>query len=72
MILAKGTTGTDSKPDLARYQHARGETARVTRDVFAVTGHPPSSMIQFGYDYRRRFAEHNAVPTTERSELVPQ
>jgi uncharacterized protein YbjT (DUF2867 family) len=62
----------DSKLALAEYQRAGGETARVTRGVFEVTGHPPRSMIQFAYDHRRRFTEHDAVPTTERSDPVPQ
>jgi uncharacterized protein YbjT (DUF2867 family) len=62
----------DSTLALAEYQRAGGETARVTRDVFEVTGHPPRSMIQFAYDHRLAFAEHDAIPTTERSEPVPQ
>jgi uncharacterized protein YbjT (DUF2867 family) len=61
----------DSTLALAEYQRAGGETARVTRDVFEVTGHPPRSMIQFAYDHRRRFAEHDAPPAAERAEPVP-
>jgi uncharacterized protein YbjT (DUF2867 family) len=61
----------DSKLALAEYQRAGGETARVTRDVFEVTGHPPRSMIQFAYDHRRSFAEHNTAPAAERADLVP-
>lgn len=62
----------DSRLALAAYQRAGGETARVTRDVFELTGHPPRSMVQFAYDYRRSFAEHNAASAAERSEPVPQ
>ena len=62
----------DSKLALAEYQRAGGETARVTRDVFEVTGHPPRSMIQFAYDHRRSFAEHNTAPAAERADLVPR
>jgi uncharacterized protein YbjT (DUF2867 family) len=62
----------DSTLALAEYQRAGGETARVTRDVFEVTGHPPRSMVQFAYDHRRRFAEHDADSVAERPEPVPQ
>jgi uncharacterized protein YbjT (DUF2867 family) len=41
---------------LAYYQRAGGETARLARGVFELTGHPPRSMIQFAYDYRNAFA----------------
>jgi len=62
----------DSKLALAAYQRAGGETARVTRDVFEITGHPPRSMTQFAYDHRTRFtasptaSQHSAsaVPTS--------
>ena len=45
----------DSKLALAEYQRAGGETARVTRDVFEVTGHPPRSLAQFAYDNQEAF-----------------
>lgn len=62
----------DSKLALAEYQRAGGETARVTRDVFEVTGHPPRPMVQFAYDHRLAFAEHDATSAAERSEPVPR
>lgn len=62
----------DSRLALAEYQRAGGETARVTRDVFEVTGHPPRSMIQFAYDHRRSFAEHDTASAAERPETVPR
>lgn len=45
----------DSRLALAAYHRAGGETARVTRDVFEVTGHPPRSIAQFAYDHRSAF-----------------
>lgn len=45
----------DSRLALASYHRAGGETARLTRGVFDLTGHPPRSMIQFAYDYRNAF-----------------
>jgi len=62
----------DSKLALAAYQRAGGETARVTNDVFEVTGHPPRSMAQFAYDHRRVFTEHDGAYTTEGNAPVPQ
>ena len=62
----------DSKLALAAYQRAGGETARVTNDVFEVTGHPPRSMAQFVYDARRAFTEHDVVYTTEGKAPVPR
>jgi hypothetical protein len=44
-----------SRLALAEYQRAEGKTARVTRDVFEVTGHPPRSLAQFAYDNQEAF-----------------
>lgn len=44
-----------SRLALAEYQRAGGKTARVTRDVFEVTGHPPRSLAQFAYDNQEAF-----------------
>lgn len=58
----------DSRLALAAYQRAGGETARVTRDVFEVTGRPPRSMVQFAYDYRRTFTA--SAPASKRSKTA--
>ncbi len=54
----------ESRLALAAYHRAGGETARVTRDVLEVTGHPPRSIVQFAYDHRSAFAppEDEAAP----------
>lgn len=60
----------DSKLALAWYHRAGGETARTTRDIADVTGHPPRTIVQFAYDHREAFSrpgtsrpEPNAVPS---------
>jgi len=60
----------DSRLALAEYQRAGGETARVTHDVFEVTGHPPRSLTQFAYDHRLAFAKHDRASAAERTEPV--
>lgn len=54
----------ESRLALAAYHRAGGETARVTREVLKVTGHPPRSIVQFAYDHRSAFAppEDEAAP----------
>lgn len=62
---ARGRLRTEGLPDwlvdsrlaLASYQRAGGPTARITRDVFEVTGHPPRSMVRFAYDHLSAFGE---------------
>jgi len=49
----------DSKLALGSYHRAGGETARTTRDVYEVTGHPPRSITQFAYDYSEAFSSGN-------------
>jgi uncharacterized protein YbjT (DUF2867 family) len=46
----------ESRMALSAYHRAGGETARVTGDVFEITGHPPRSIAQFAYDHRSAFA----------------
>jgi len=57
----------DSRLALAAYHRAGGETARVTRDVFEVTGHPPRSIAQFAYDHRSAFTAGQEVDSTARN-----
>jgi uncharacterized protein YbjT (DUF2867 family) len=57
----------DSRLALAAYHRAGGETARVTRDVFEVTGHPPRSIAQFAYDHRPAFTAGEEVDPTARN-----
>ena len=45
----------DSRLAPVYYQRAGGETARLARGVFELTGHRPRSMIQPTYDYRNAF-----------------
>lgn len=64
----------DSKLALAWYHRAGGETARTTRDVYDVTGHPPRTIVQFVYDRIEAFSqpetselESNTVPSNSDS-----
>ena len=57
----------DSRLALAAYHRAGGETARVTRDVFEVTGHPPRSIAQFAYDHRSAFAPEDEADPAARN-----
>lgn len=59
----------DSTLALASYHRAGGETARTTRDVFELTGHPPRTMVQFAYDHSDTFSpvDGEASATTDSS-----
>jgi len=50
----------DSQLALTSYQRTGGETARLTRDVYELTGHAPRSMAQFAYEYQDAFAAPTA------------